>query len=43
MAGRILDARAARGGRFTSVDELREISGIGERTFARLSPLVTVG
>ncbi|MFC6239067.1 helix-hairpin-helix domain-containing protein [Longivirga aurantiaca] len=41
MAGRILDWRTQHG-RFASVDQLREVSGIGERTFERLSPLVTV-
>jgi competence protein ComEA len=39
MAGRILDYRAAHG-RFTSIDQLREISGIGARTFERLKPRV---
>lgn len=29
-------------GRFTSVDELQEISGIGPKTFQKLQPLVTV-
>ena len=41
MAGRILDWRTAHG-RFTSVDQLREVSGIGARTFERLKPHVTV-
>ena len=40
-AGRILDWRAAHG-RFTSVDQLREVSGIGARTFERLKPHVRV-
>lgn len=40
-AARILDWRAAHG-RFASVDQLREVSGIGPRTFERLKPLVTV-
>jgi competence protein ComEA len=40
-AGRILDWRAAHG-RFTSVDQLREVSGIGARTFDRLKPHVRV-
>jgi competence protein ComEA len=39
MAGRILDWRTAHG-RFTSVDQLREVSGIGARTFERLKPHV---
>ena len=29
-------------GRFTSVDELKEVSGIGEKTFAEIAPHVTV-
>jgi type II secretory pathway component PulK len=29
-------------GRFSSVDELTEVSGIGERTFADLKPLVRI-
>ena len=29
-------------GRFTSIDQLREVSGIGEAKFADLKPLVTV-
>jgi competence protein ComEA len=41
MAARILDWRTAHG-RFTSVDQLREVSGIGARTFERLKPHVRV-
>jgi competence protein ComEA len=41
-AGQILAWREEHGG-FSSVDELIEISGIGERTLARLEPLVIVG
>jgi competence protein ComEA len=41
MAARILDWRTQHG-RFASVDQLREVSGIGDRTFERLAPLVTV-
>ncbi|MFP8960133.1 helix-hairpin-helix domain-containing protein [Streptomyces nanhaiensis] len=39
MAQRIIDHRAERGG-FSSVEELREVTGIGERRFAELKPLV---
>ncbi|MFH0249703.1 ComEA family DNA-binding protein [Streptomyces chitinivorans] len=39
MAQRIIDHRTERGG-FSSVEELREVSGIGERRFAELQPLV---
>lgn len=41
-AGRILDWREQHGG-FLAVSELMEISGIGEKTYATLEPLVTVG
>lgn len=41
MAGAIIAWREENGG-FTSVDELHEISGIGEKTFAKLAPLVTL-
>jgi competence protein ComEA len=41
LAQRILDWRTANG-RFSVVDELGEVSGIGEATLADLRPLVTV-
>lgn len=41
MAGRIVDWREQNDG-FRSVDELREVSGIGPKVFAQLQPLVTV-
>jgi competence protein ComEA len=41
LAQRILDWRTAHG-RFASVDQLREVTGIGESRFADLKPLVTV-
>lgn len=41
LAGRIIDHRAAIG-RFRSVDELDDVSGIGPATLQRLRPLVTV-
>jgi len=41
LAQRILDWRAEHG-RFGSTDELREVSGIGEVTFADIKPLVRV-
>ena len=41
LAQRILDWRTAHG-RFSSVDELGEVSGIGEATLADLRPAVTV-
>lgn len=40
-AQRIIEWREAHGG-FTSVDQLREVDGIGERRFASLRPQVTV-
>ena len=41
LAQRILDWRTEHG-RFASVDELGEVSGIGEKIFAQLQPKVTV-
>lgn len=41
LAQRILEWRTEHG-RFTSVEELREVSGIGDKVFARLAPKVTV-
>jgi competence protein ComEA len=40
-AQKILDYRAAHGN-FTSIDQLKDISGIGDVTFAGLAPLVTL-
>jgi competence ComEA-like helix-hairpin-helix protein len=42
LAERILTQRQARGG-FHHVDELLEVSGIGERLLGSLKPLVTIG
>ncbi len=41
LAARIVQWRTENG-RFTSVDELGEVSGIGDKVLARLRPLVTV-
>jgi competence protein ComEA len=41
LAQRIVDWRAEHG-RFASVDELGEVSGIGDKIFAQLRPKVTV-
>lgn len=41
LGQRILDWRTEHG-QFSSVDELREVSGIGDATFSELEPLVTV-
>ena len=41
LAQRIVDWRTQHG-RFTSVEELGEVSGIGEKLLARLRPLVTL-
>lgn len=41
MASRIIAWREANGG-FQSVDDLRQVTGVGERTFAELAPRVTV-
>ena len=41
LAGRIVAWRQEHG-RFTSVEELGEVSGIGEKLLAQLTPLVTL-
>ena len=41
LAGRIIDWREANGG-FGAVEDLKQVSGIGEKTFAALEDLVTV-
>jgi competence protein ComEA len=41
LAQRIVDWRSERG-RFTTVEELNEVSGIGDKLFAQLKPRVTV-
>ncbi|WP_255579842.1 helix-hairpin-helix domain-containing protein [Cryobacterium sp. PAMC25264] len=41
MAQRILDYRDAQG-RFGTIDDLRNVTGIGEKTFAALQDLITV-
>jgi competence protein ComEA len=41
LAQRILDWRTQHG-RFTTIDQLKDVSGIGDATFADLAPLVTV-
>ena len=41
-AQRIVEYREENGG-FTRIEELMNVRGIGERTFLRLKPLVTVG
>jgi competence protein ComEA len=41
LAQHIVDWRTAHG-RFDSVDQLREVSGIGESKYAQIRPLVTV-
>ena len=42
-AQKILAVRAARGGRFESVDDLLDVPGIGKVTLERLRPHVRVG
>jgi len=41
MAARIIALREERGG-FRSIEELRDVSGIGDKTFEALKPLVTL-
>ena len=42
MAQRIVEFRTKNGG-FKKVEDLMKVQGIGERSFLRLKPLVTVG
>ena len=42
LAARIVDWRTEHGGRFASVDQLREVSGIGESKYSSLKAKVTV-
>lgn len=42
LAQRIITYREQNGG-FTSVEQLMEVSGIGEATFAQMLPVVTIG
>lgn len=42
IAGRIVTYREQNGG-FRTVEQLLEVSGIGEATFAQMKPMVTVG
>jgi len=41
LAQRILDFRTENG-RFTRIDELKDVKGIGAKTFADIEPHVTV-
>lgn len=42
LAQRIIDYRTEHNG-FTSVDELKQVSGIGDKKFAEIKPYVKVG
>ncbi|MBX0329296.1 helix-hairpin-helix domain-containing protein [Oscillochloris sp. ZM17-4] len=42
IAGRIIAYRETQGP-FTSVDDLRNVTGVGDALFSKISPLVTVG
>ncbi|MFE7559884.1 helix-hairpin-helix domain-containing protein [Kitasatospora sp. NPDC057500] len=42
LAQRIIAFRASHGGAFRSLDQLRQVSGIGERTYMELRPLLTL-
>ncbi|MER6365220.1 helix-hairpin-helix domain-containing protein [Kitasatospora sp. NPDC001527] len=42
LAQRILAFRSSHGGAFRSLEQLRQVSGIGERTYAELRPLLTL-
>jgi competence protein ComEA len=42
LAGRIV-ARREEAGPFAAVEDLREVTGVGEKLYAQIAPLVTVG
>jgi competence protein ComEA len=42
LAARILDQRKSNGGRFTSLEDLMMVKGIGEKSFAQLKPYVAL-
>ncbi|MFB6892731.1 helix-hairpin-helix domain-containing protein [Kitasatospora sp. NPDC056327] len=42
LAQRIIAYRASHGGAFRTLDQLRQVSGVGERTYAELRPLLTL-
>ncbi len=42
LAQRIIAFRASHGGAFRSLDQLRQVSGVGERTYAELRPLLVL-
>ncbi len=42
LAQRIVDYREQNNG-FYDIEEIMEVSGIGEKTFAKLEPYITVG
>ncbi|MDY0816654.1 helix-hairpin-helix domain-containing protein [Kitasatospora purpeofusca] len=42
LAQRIIAFRASHGGAFRSLDQLRQVSGVGEHTYAELRPLLTL-
>ena len=43
LAKKIVERRQARGGRFTSLDQLEEVSGIGDKTRAKLDRYLYAG
>jgi len=43
LSRRIVEARQARGGRFQSLDDLKEVRGIGDKTLDRVRPYLFVG
>ncbi|MFD5081476.1 helix-hairpin-helix domain-containing protein [Kitasatospora sp. NPDC058406] len=42
LAQRIIAFRTSHGGAFRSIDQLRQVSGIGERTYTEIKPLLTL-
>jgi len=43
LAKRIVEVRQKRGGKFGSLDDLKEVPGIGEKTLEKLRPYLSLG
>jgi len=43
LARRIVEKRQERGGKFDSLDDLKEVSGIGEKMLEKLRPYLSLG
>jgi competence protein ComEA len=42
MAAKIVEYRGQIGGRFTSLEQLMDVKGVGEKTFAKWQPFLTL-